>query len=387
MSLQVVTAQSGRDATHFISSPARRPAEDLLLCRHRISDQQRTNLESLAYRYASVPESYDIAVSDGHVLQSPCGKGAMSVLVDGKFWHVSGSLLAPEPLKPDMIRMLRQISECSRKTIAVYNVSQTDALSFQRQGFVVNKFGEEAVLTPSRINWKGGQYEWVRRQTNYCRRAGLDVAEVTDRDEQCAMAQTLVSIMSEDLAGRTFDKPLRLLEGEFRPGDLQRRRLFVARSADGRVEAFLACSPIDGGRSWAFETYRKRNRATRGVTAFLFRTVIDQLKDEGAESISLCLIPGRNVANSEIKPGDRRIQRLMSLWYSRLDFVFNARGQDHFKSRFRPHYVSRYLCVAPCNSLTSLWSFLKTTGALNCNVRNLLKSLYRKSAGSMPPTH
>jgi len=353
---------------------------DLLRSRRELSQQQRTELENLAYRYACVPESYDIAISDGHVLQTPCGQGAASVLLDGNFWHVSGSLLAPESLKPDMIRMLKEVSDNRGKTVAVYNVSRTDALQFQRQGFVVNKFGEEAVLSPADVTWQGKKYEWVRRQTNFCRRAGLDVQEIVDSDEQRQMADTLVDVMVEDLSWRTFDKPLRLLEGEFCPHRLQRRRLFVARSADGNVEAFLACSPIDGGRSWAFETYRKRKDATRGVTAFLFRTVIDVLKKEGAELISLCLIPGRNVCSSGIDGGDWRIERLMSLWFSRLVFVFNAKGQDHFKSRFRPRYVERYLCVAPQNSVRSLWSFLKTTGAINCNIRNMFRQLIGKSS-------
>ena len=177
MSVPIATAHASTEATRLVPAPPAKPhADDLLLQRSRFSNQQHAELEALAYRYASVPEAYDIAVSDGYVLKSACGEGAMSVLADGKFWHVSGSLLAPERLKPDMIQMLKQISERSRRTIAVYNVSQTDAMKFQQQGFVVNKFGEEAILDPAQTDWKGRKYEWVRRQTNFCRRAGLAVA-------------------------------------------------------------------------------------------------------------------------------------------------------------------------------------------------------------------
>lgn len=355
-------------------------AEDLLQSRTMLSEQQHAQLEQLAYRYACVPESYDIAISDGHVLQTPCRQGAASVLVDGKFWHVSGSLLAPESLKPEMIWTLKKVSSDRGKTVAIYNVSRTDALRFQQEGFVVNKFGEEAVLSPAEMTWRGKSFEWVRRQTNYCQRAGIRTEEVVKVEEQQKLAGTLVSIMEEDLSWRTFDKPLQLLEGKFCPYHLHRRRLFVARSTDGTIEAFLACSPIDGGRSWAFETYRKRNKATRGITAYLFRMVIDRLKEEGTELISLCLIPGRNVSESQISGGDWKIERLMSIWFNRLEFVFNAKGQDHFKSRFRPRYVDRYLCVAPKNSARSLWSFLKTTGAVHGNLRNMIRQFRGKSS-------
>lgn len=352
--------------------------DDLLISRRTLNPGQRDDLERLAFEHATVPESYDIAVSDGHILQTPCGLGAMSVLVDGRFWHIAGNLLAPENLKPEMIRWLSELSSNHNRTIAVYNVSEADAQKFRDCGFVVNKFGEEPILNLHQLDWSGKPFEWVRRQSNFCSRAGIQTAEITCRVEQRQLADTLGDILSEDLAGRTFDKPLRLLEGEFKPHDLQRRRLFVARSPDGQIEAFLACSPIDAGRSWAFETYRKRNDSIRGVTAHLFRTTIDQLKSEGASHVSLCLIPGRNVGDSSVGGGDWRVERALSLLFHRLEFVFNAKGQDHFKSRFRPEYVDRYLCVAPNNSVRSLWSFLKTTGVMNGSRRNLVSQLRRR---------
>ena len=350
----------------------RKTADELLVNRSSLSDRHRRELEQLAFDYACVPESYDIAVSDGHVLRTPCGRGAVSVLADGRYWHIAGGLLAPEELKPMMICWLRELSVKGRRTIAVYNVPRVDALRFQEAGFVVNKFGEEALLNPQSADWSGKMFEWVRRQSNFCTRSGVVISEITDPAEQLSMGPALLSIMSEDLAWRTLDKPLRLLEGEFKPHALQRRRLFVARRGnEDTIEAFLACSPVDGGRGWAFETYRKRRNSTRGVTAFIFRTAIDRLKDEGVEHVSLCLIPGRNVKQSTIENGDWRIQTVLSIWFDRMDFLFNAKGQDHFKSRFRPEYADRFLCVAPGNSITSLWSFLKTTGAINCNWGNL----------------
>ncbi|MEQ9407121.1 MAG: DUF2156 domain-containing protein [Fuerstiella sp.] len=384
MSTAITTTADAADLTFLreTAAPLPRSPDSILIDRRELPHQHRMELERCAFEYACVPESYDISISDGHVLQTPCGEGAASVLVDRQFWHIAGGLLAPERLKPQMISWLRQLSSEHQRTIVVYNVSETDACRFRAAGFVVNKFGEEPLLNPRTVTWSGKNFDWVRRQSNYCTRAGVEVAEITGPDQQAAVGETLVSIMNEDLAGRAFDKPLRLLEGEFSPHVLQRRRLFVARSgSDGPIEAFLACSPIDGGRSWAFECYRKRKDATRGVTAYLFRTVIDLLRDEGVEQVSLCLVPGRNVSSAAAGNGDWRVEKILSLWFNRLDFVFNAKGQDHFKSRFRPRYVDRYICIAPSNSVGSLWSFLKTTGAVNCNWRNLAAQFRRSLLG------
>jgi len=278
-----------------------------------------------------------------------------------------------------MIDWLKDLSIEEQNTIAVYNVSAEEALAFRAAGFVVNKLGEEPVIDLGDVDWRGKQFEWVRRQANYCERAGLHIEEVVSRKNQQRLASTLLDIMQEDLRDRTLNRPLRLLEGEFAPHALQRRRLFVARNErDHKVEAFLACTPIQGGHHWAFETYRKRRNATRGATAFLFKSVIDELQAEGADQVSLCLVPGRGVNKDEIGEGDWYIQKALSLWFDRLGFLFNAQGQDHFKSRFRPRYLNRYLCVAPKCSVGSFWSFLKVTGALKPNVPNLIRQLRRK---------
>lgn len=379
-SLRTAVGQTG----FGFSTVADLNGDGLLVCRRELQRPQFHRLERLAFQTASVPESYDIVVSDGQLLQSPCGEGVASVVPDGRFWHIAGGILAPDAVKPEMIAWLSALAQDHRKTIAVYNVPEIDAKVFRAAGFIVNKFGEEPVIDLGKITWQGREFEWVRRQTNFCRRAGLQVSEISDSTQQQQLADLLLEIVSEDLQHRTFDRPLRLLEGEFVPHALQRRRLFVARNTAGHIEAFLACSPLHGGRGWAFETYRKRRTATRGVTAFLFREAIDLLQKEGAERVSLCLVPGRGVAEQRSTDAefaqDWRVQKILSLWFHRLDFIFNAKGQDHFKSRFRPRYLNRYLCIAPKNSARSIWSFLKVSGALTPNVRNMLGQLQRSRA-------
>ena len=336
-----------------------------------LSDGEAQQIEELAYQYGRTSESYDAAISHDLVLMTPCWSGAVGIHSDGNIWHIAGGILAPELLKSEMINWLTRISIEHRKTIAVYNVCQNDAVKFAEFGFVVNKLGEEPMVRLHDLSWSGKKFQWIRQQSNSCIRAGITIEEITGAEHQIALEKTLAEILADDLSERSLDKPLRLLETEFNPRTLRRRRLFIARNANNEIEAFLACSPMNSGRSWAFETYRKRKSATRGVTAHLFRTVIDQLKSQGVEKVSLCLVPGRNVSHALIKNGDWKVEKMLTFWFKRLHFLFNAKGQDHFKSRFRPDYEDRYLCVTPQHSIRSVWSFLKTTGAIHCNWKNL----------------
>jgi phosphatidylglycerol lysyltransferase len=274
-----------------------------------------------------------------------------------------------------MVNWLAAESRRLQQTIAVYSVGAESVADFRDAGFAVNKFGEEPVLPLGAIDWRGHAFEWVRRQTRACRRRGLAVQEVRDEATRAELAVELVEIQTADLLHRIYSRPLRLLEGQFDAGSLQRRRLFVVRSSTGSggIEAFLAASPILDGQQWAFETYRKRTTAPRGTMPFLFRSVIDQLQAEGVAQVSLCLVPGRNVCSDGDVTCDRRIRWLLELWYKRLHWLFNVAGQDFFKSRFRPEYVERFLCVYPQNTWLSFLSFLKVAGGLHPDLKNLAR--------------
>jgi len=349
-----------------------------LRCRSVLTADERIRMERSAFEYATSAESYDIVISSGSLLETPCGKGLISVLPHGRCWHVPGSLIAPDELKPEMVRWLKRVGDVQKKIIVAYAIGPKEAPLFVDAGFEVSKFGEEPLLDLDAITWQGKEFEWVRRQTNFCRRSGLEVVEVTEEAVRRALANELVEILHEDLKLRTYPQPLRLLEGQFDPIALFRRRLFLARCrATGRTEGFLACSPMHNGRMWAFETYRKRSNAPRGTIPFLFRDVIDRLQSEGVRTVSLCLVPGRGMEEKTNYPSHWIANFAMSLWYKRLNFLFNTRGQDHFKSRFRPRYVNRYTCITPKTSIRSIASFLITTGGIKPNIGNLLRNLWK----------
>ncbi|MEZ6121565.1 MAG: DUF2156 domain-containing protein [Planctomycetaceae bacterium] len=341
-----------------------------------MSAEQRRRFERMAFEFGQAAESYNVVMSPGTILKTPCGQGLVSVLKSGRSWHLPGGLLAPDELQPAFVDWLKRISARQRRTIAVYSVSQHQAEIFRESGFEVTKLGEVPVLDLGGITWKGREFEWVRRQTNFCLRAGVSVNEITDAAEQQRLAPELIDILNADLSTRTYSRPLSLLEGEFCPRSLGRQRLFLARTLD-RIEGFLVCSPMRGGEAWAFEVYRKRSDAVRGTIPFLFRTVTDRLQEEGRKQVSLCLVPGRGMHVPSAEGGHRLVRFSLDLLYRRVNFLFNTQGQDYFKSRFRPRYVDRYVCVTPNSSILSICSFLHVTGAFRPNPINLVRNLAR----------
>ena len=159
------------------------------------------------------------------------------------------------------------------------------------------------------------------------------------------------------------DKPqadhLQFMQGSFDPRNLGRKRIFVARSqaGAGRLEGFLICNPAADGKLWVLEVYRHRPDAVRGTVAFLMHQAMQQLAAEGVERASLCLVPGLNCAQP--LAGDSPLLRRAMVWGTRyFSFIFDAAGLYHFKSRFRPQFESRYVCVYPRVTVGSALAFV-----------------------------
>ena len=72
-------------------------------------------------------------------------------------------------------------------TLTFYNIADDDLPLFREAGFQITKWGEEALVDLADCRWEGKAYEWVRRQSNYCRRRGLEFAECI-REEMSADA-------------------------------------------------------------------------------------------------------------------------------------------------------------------------------------------------------
>jgi phosphatidylglycerol lysyltransferase len=353
--------------------------------RESLTPAEREALERLAFDYGTSAESYLIVEPDGQCLMLPELTGAAAIVQNfcTKHLHVTGGLLAPESEKPRLLQALRGLVGGRTKTVNCYSILEEEIPLFEAAGFQINKFGEEPVLELGNVTWSGKPYEWIRRQANYCERVGVFCSEIHREQllpaEWEALKAEMFSVLREDLADRPYPHELLLLEGKLMPDLLGRRRLFVARREGHEgIEAFLICNPMRGGREWGFESYRRRKDATRGVMAYLMKTTIDQLQAEGVEQVDFCVVPGAGMRTRSHPTESWLVQRGLDLWYRRFDMFMNFQGQLHFKSRFRPRMISRYVCAYPRASISSCLSFFRTAGAFSPSYRNVARVMWNR---------
>ena len=118
------------------------------------------------------------------------------------------------------------------------------------------------------------------------------------------------------------------------------------------------------------ETCRQRPDAVRGTTAFIMHQAMQQFKAEGVLRVSLCLLPGLRCGNP--LPGDSAMVRWgLAIGTGRFCPAFETAGAYHFKSRFRPHFESRYLCVRPRMTLGTAVAFIRLLGVMKLDPRSL----------------
>jgi phosphatidylglycerol lysyltransferase len=348
--------------------------------------------ESHAYVHGKVYDSYFATERGWKRFWLPDRTGLVSYRRMGKYVKVVGGLLASDEKKPQLLREFLGFAKSHGLVVTFFNVTETDAPIFRDHGFQVTKWGEEPFVDIRECTWSGKQYEWVRRQTNYCRRAGITIVEHC-RDEMDDSAwnlliQNLREISDAHLATKSHAGAIRLLEGQLEPEGWGRRRLFVAYSSGlpNRIEGFLVALPMREGRQWAFEMYRHRRDAVRGVVPHLLHVAMTQMKAEGIEAVSLCLVPGLGCEEAAV--GDSAQTRhglVFGMKY--LNFLFDFAGIYHFKSRFRPRYESRYICARPGTSLLSAIALFRLTGMLTFNLKRVASNLMQKHFKRRQRTH
>lgn len=339
-------------------------------------------LEELAYLYGQAYDSYLSTEGNLEQFWSSDGRGVVAYARIGRFVHVQGGLLGPVDDRPLLLREFFEFLKQNRYVGTFYNIGESDLPLFRDQGFQITKWGEEPLLDLGELTWSGHEYEWVRRQANYCRRQNLFVTECCPSDYSSEAWQELMVEVQGIAANCLSTKPqygdVRFFNGSVNPPSWDRRRLFVARSdhGAGRIEGFLICLPYDGGEQWSIETYRHRLDAPRGVIPFMIHQAVNSLRSEGVQTVSLCLCPA--VRYEKLCNDSWIIRRCLQFGFNYASAFFDMPGEYHFKSRFRPRFIRRFICHWPHASVWSMWSTVRLSAALDINLKKLASNLWAR---------
>lgn len=336
-------------------------------------------LERLAFEHGRYYDSY-LAIEPGRgCFFSPQRRGAVSFARLGKYVKAIGGLLCPPEHRDELLDQFMAHIRAIRLHVAFYNIADDETHLFRQRGFQVAKWCDDATIDLAPRTWTGGAFEWIRRQTNYCTRHGIAFAEVTadafPRDRRLSLLDEAVALDTALLSTKPQRRPTRVLVGTFDPAHLHRRRLFVALAEEGqgRLEGFIVCNPGQCGKFWSVEIYRHRPDAVRGVVPFLIHKALLQLRTEGAVTASLC--PVLCNLTTRLSPPIAWLGNA-ALWL--FSILIDIKGIYHFKSRFRPDFVSLSFCSYPRVTPGSFLAFIRLWGIADISITKTCRILLKR---------
>lgn len=369
-----------RHGASLLAGPHATAIPELIALRPAPSQEE---LEAFVFQHGQHYDSYLASEPGRSHFWSSRRDGLISYVRQGRHVFVGGGLIAPCVSRANLLGEFTEFSERRGWNTVFFNVADAELPLFSEFGFQITKWGEEPIVDLTDRTWRGKQFEWVRRQTNYCLRHGLVAHEVRPNvvgpDRWPDILAELKEIAHASLSKKAQSAEMKFFEGSIESHALGLRRLFVARSngGSGRIEGFVVCNPILDGTSWSTELYRHRPDSIRGTIAFLFQHVMQAFQAEGIDSLRLCLDPARNCSNPQ--PGDSWLVRHgMTLADRFLGIIFDFAGLRHFKSRFRPRYENRYVCARPNVSPGAIWAFIKISGGMRLDLPRLARVAFER---------
>ncbi len=343
-------------------------------------DRSFQRLELLARTHGGSYDSYIATDTEGkQYFWSSDGEGVLCTVPQGKYVFVYGGILAPEDKRRALVTEF--IADCDRQRItpSFFNAGLDDVKLLEEFGFRATKFGEEPIVELAECSWRGKDYEWVRRQTNFCLRNQLEFEEIR-REEMSpvawgALMDELDVISSHFLEEKPHAHRMRNIVSRFCRSLIFGQRLFVARNTElNRVEAFVMCNPCLNQDMWAIESYRKRRDAVRGVIPFLMHQCMTVFQQEDASAVTLSMLP--LIRCETPREGDSWIlRRMVTLAHKRLGAIYDSAGLFHFKTRFRPHrFEDRFICVRRHVTPGLLWAGMQSWGFHQFSVTTAMKN-------------
>jgi phosphatidylglycerol lysyltransferase len=118
-------------------------------------------------------------------------------------------------------------------------------------------------------------------------------------------------------------------------GNLQGRRVFVAERS-GRAVGFVVASPAPLRRGWLTEQFVRGREAPNGAIELLIDRAVRTLARDGAEYITMGLVPLAEIPGLSPKPNPAWMRVLLAWVRAHGRRFYNFEGLAAFKAKFRP---------------------------------------------------
>ena len=181
---------------------------------HRPLADDAARAEQYALRFGRAYDAYLVTEPGWEHFWSAGRQGLIAAARQGRHLFSGGGLLAPAVHHEDLLRQFVDHATDQGYRLTFFNICEDQLPLFRKFGFQATKWGEEAIVDLPHRTWSGKSYEWVRRQSNFCRRHGLEFMECRPEDyggpQWERLAAELAQVSTMFLAGKPQLREMRI---------------------------------------------------------------------------------------------------------------------------------------------------------------------------------
>jgi phosphatidylglycerol lysyltransferase len=221
--------------------------------------------------------------------------------------------------------------------------------AFSQCGLRSFKIGEDARLSVTDFNLKGGKFQNLRTACNKARKEGKRLQWYEPGDGPLdhgleAQLKVLSDAWLHEKQGTemTFDL------GSFNLAQIRKNGVAALFNAEGRLDAFATWLPYKQRTARSLDLMRSRSDA-KGVMDFLIVESIDHFKAMEVEEVSLGNAPLANI--EENVKGYRREERAVKFLFENFNRYYGYKSLFEFKKKYQPIWQGRYLGFRPKSNL------------------------------------
>jgi phosphatidylglycerol lysyltransferase len=290
---------------------------------------------------ADDPQAWLSQTGDKWLMFSGTGNAFLMYGVHGASWITYGDPVGdPAEFEALVWTFTDQAARANARPI-LYEVGRENLPLWVELGLTLHKIGEEAVVRLPEFSLAGGHFKTMRTTMKKRQRDGYEFA-LLSAPHDATLINTLRVISDAWLGGKT-GREKGFSVGRFDPAYLALFDIAVVRK-EGRIIAFANVLAGKDGRKITVDLMRYLPDEASGLMEFMFLSLIEHYKAEGAQEFSLGMAPLSGLSERSVSRSWNRFGRLI---YRHGGAFYNFEGLRAFKQKFQPEWRPRYLALPP----------------------------------------
>lgn len=325
----------------YIALVLLRPLPDVL---HSVR-RDREELRKLMQTYGAPPLGYFALLPGLNYMFSQDRRAALAYKVVDAVAIVLGDPVGDAASIPGLIMQFQQHCFTNDWLTAWYEVSHAWLHEFRASGLSAVKGGEDALIDLPGLQFMGKDWQDVRTALNRLPRDGYSAEWYDISADPLQWLDQLDTVSAQWLSTQHgVEKGFSLGTWPLAQQFAQEQRLLALKGPDGLPHAFLTFVPIYGQPGgWMLDLMRRLDSSPPGTTEYLLAIALMRFKEEGAAFASLGLSPLSDMTPDEGGSAPDILERARSLVFENYNRLYNFKGLNRFKAKFKPRWEARYL--------------------------------------------